>query len=79
MFKYLRYLGTHLLIALTIVGLMLGQSFAWLGIAAGVVCWIGADALSGAASSGVLMAVGQFSTSTASALGSCRTASSAAA
>ena len=53
MFKYLRYLGTHLLIALTIVGLMLGQSFAWLGIAAGVVCWIGADALSGAASSGV--------------------------
>ena len=37
MFKYLRYLGTHLLIALTIVGLMLGQSFAWLGIAAGVV------------------------------------------
>jgi hypothetical protein len=49
MLKYLRYLGTHVLIALTIAGLLLGQGWAWLGIGSGVVGWIGADALSGAA------------------------------
>ncbi|MEQ8660128.1 MAG: fatty acid desaturase [Gammaproteobacteria bacterium] len=43
---YLRYFGTHLLVAATIIGLLLGGSWSWLGLLTGVVGWIGADALS---------------------------------
>ena len=46
MWIYLRYFGTHLLIALTALGLVLGGSAAWLGMAAGALGWIGLDALS---------------------------------
>ena len=49
MWHYLRYFGTHLLIALCAAGLLLGGGASWLGIAAGVVGWIGLDALSGRA------------------------------
>lgn len=51
MWSYLRYFGTHLLIALTALGLVLGGGAAWLGMAAGAVGWIGLDALSGRAGS----------------------------
>jgi hypothetical protein len=49
MWHYLRYFGTHLLIMLCAAGLLLGGGASWLGIAAGVVGWIGLDALSGRA------------------------------
>lgn len=48
MWKYIRYLGTHLLIALTICGLLLGGALTWTGLFATVLLWIGADALSDA-------------------------------
>lgn len=50
MWTYIRYCGTHLLILLAMVGLVLGQQASWLGIAAGVLGWIGSDALSPRAS-----------------------------
>ncbi|MBX9604783.1 MAG: alkane 1-monooxygenase [Gammaproteobacteria bacterium] len=43
---YLRYFGTHLLLLVTAVGFLLGGAAHWLGLASGVVVWIGADALS---------------------------------
>jgi hypothetical protein len=43
---YLRYFGTHLLVAATVVGLLAGGPWAWTGLAVGVVFWIGGDALS---------------------------------
>ncbi|MCC6707701.1 MAG: fatty acid desaturase [Gammaproteobacteria bacterium] len=46
MWVYLRYCGTHLLILLTMIGLLLGQHASWLGIGVGVLGWIGSDALS---------------------------------
>lgn len=49
MWHYLRYFGTHLLIVLTALGLVLGGGAAWLGMAAGAVGWIGLDAISGRA------------------------------
>lgn len=49
MWLYLRYFGTHLLIALTMLGLVLGGAASWLGMAAGALGWIGLDALSGRA------------------------------
>jgi len=49
MWSYLRYYGTHLLILAAAAGLLLGGAGAWLGIAAGIVGWIGLDALSGRA------------------------------
>jgi alkane 1-monooxygenase len=42
-----RYFGTHLLIFATIVGLLAGGAWCWLGFVTGVVVWVGADALSG--------------------------------
>lgn len=47
MVKYLRYFGTHLLILATAAGLLAGGAWCWLGLATGVVLWIGSDALSG--------------------------------
>lgn len=47
MFAYLRYFGTHLLVAAATVGLLLGGSWSWLGLLTGIVGWIGGDALSG--------------------------------
>lgn len=52
MWKYLRYLGTHLLIALTLCGLLLGGALSWMGLSAAVLVWIGADALSDAVPDG---------------------------
>lgn len=46
MWTYLRYCGTHVLIAVTMAGLLLGHRAAWLGIVVGVLGWIGSDALS---------------------------------
>ena len=46
MWNYLRYYGTHLLILVTAVGLLLGGWGAWAGIVAGFAGWIGLDALS---------------------------------
>ena len=46
MWMYLRYYGTHLLVLLSIIGLVLGSAWAWLGIASGFLGWIGLDALS---------------------------------
>lgn len=46
MWIYLRYCGTHLLILLAMASLLLGQHASWLGIVAGVLGWIGSDALS---------------------------------
>lgn len=48
MWIYVRYLGTHLLIALAICGLLLGGALTWLGLTAAVFLWIGSDALSDA-------------------------------
>mgnify|MGYP003641923173 FL=1 len=48
MLKYLRYYGTHALIAATTLGLIAGGAWHWLGLAAGFVLWVGGDALSGA-------------------------------
>ncbi|MGE0487139.1 MAG: alkane 1-monooxygenase [Gammaproteobacteria bacterium] len=45
---YLRYFGTHLLVAATMLGLLMGGSWAWSGLVAGVVVWIGGDVLSSA-------------------------------
>lgn len=50
MLKYLRYYGTHGLIAATTIGLITGGAWCWLGLAAGFVIWVGGDALSGAVS-----------------------------
>ncbi|MEQ8497502.1 MAG: fatty acid desaturase, partial [Gammaproteobacteria bacterium] len=46
MLNYLRYFGTHLLVAAAAAGLLLGGAWSWLGLATGVIAWIGADALS---------------------------------
>jgi len=43
---HLRFFGTHLLVAITAVGLLAGGAWMWSGLLAGVVLWIGADALS---------------------------------
>ncbi|MCP5199801.1 MAG: alkane 1-monooxygenase [Gammaproteobacteria bacterium] len=43
---YLRYFGTHLLVAAAVSGLLAGGPWSWGGLAAGVVFWIGGDALS---------------------------------
>lgn len=48
MFKYLRYYGTHGLIAATTIGFIAGGAWCWLGLGAGFVLWVGGDALSGA-------------------------------
>ena len=48
MLKYLRYYGTHGLIAATTIGLIAGGAWHWLGLAAGFAIWVGGDALSGA-------------------------------
>lgn len=49
MLKYLRYFGTHLLVWISAAGLIAGGPWCWLGLAVGVVVWIGGDALSGQA------------------------------
>lgn len=46
MFAYLRYFGTHLLVAAATAGLLLGGWWSWLGLLTGIVGWIGGDALS---------------------------------
>ncbi len=46
MLNYLRYFGTHVLLLVTIAGLLAGGPWYWAGLAAGVVIWIGGDALS---------------------------------
>ncbi len=43
---YLRYFGTHLLLIVTGLGFLAGGAWHWLGLASGVVFWIGADAVS---------------------------------
>jgi alkane 1-monooxygenase len=48
MVKYLRYYGTHGLIAATTFGLIAGGAWCWLGLGAGFAIWVGGDALSGA-------------------------------
>jgi len=52
MTAYLRYFGTHLLVAAATAGLLLGGSWSWLGLLTGVVGWIGGDALSAAVTPG---------------------------
>jgi alkane 1-monooxygenase len=46
MFKYLRYFGTHVLVWSATIGFLAGGSWYWLGLAVGVVGWMGGDALS---------------------------------
>ena len=46
MFKYLRYFGTHLLVWATAAGFLLGGAWYWLGLATGIVFWIGGDTFS---------------------------------
>jgi hypothetical protein len=46
-FKYLRYFGTHILIWVTAAGLLAAGPWCWLGLATGVVVWIGGDVFSG--------------------------------
>lgn len=48
MLKYLRYYGTHGLIAATTVGLIAGNAWYWLGLGVGFAVWVGGDALSSA-------------------------------
>jgi hypothetical protein len=43
---YLRYFGTHLLIATAAGGLLAGGAWSWTGLIVGVIGWIGGDALS---------------------------------
>ena len=46
MLNYLRYFGTHVLLLVTMAGLLAGGGWYWAGLAAGVVIWIGGDAFS---------------------------------
>lgn len=46
MLNYLRYFGTHVLLLVTLAGLLAGGAWYWAGLAAGVVIWIGGDAFS---------------------------------
>lgn len=47
MLKCIKYFGTQLLILITIAGFIIGGGGLWLGFGAGVIFWIGGDALSG--------------------------------
>ncbi|MBI4693916.1 MAG: fatty acid desaturase [Gammaproteobacteria bacterium] len=49
MWSHLRFFGTHLLVAIAAAGLLAGGAFMWSGLLAGVLLWIGADAVSGPA------------------------------
>ena len=44
--RHLSFFATHLLVAITALGLLAGGGWMWSGLIAGVVLWIGADALS---------------------------------
>lgn len=46
MLKYLRYYGTHGLLAATTIGFVAGGAWYWLGLVAGFALWVGGDALS---------------------------------
>lgn len=51
MLKYLRYFGTHFLIAATTIGLVFGGAWCWLGLGVGFGFWVGGDAVSPATTS----------------------------
>jgi len=46
MLAYLRYFGTHVLILVTVAGLIVGGRWNWSGLAIGFLIWVGGDALS---------------------------------
>lgn len=47
MYKYLRYLASCVLIAITATGFLLGGHWMWLGIGVAMVVWVGGDLISG--------------------------------